>query len=86
MAFNNKVNGFISLTKVILIFLGEYCVSGYLVRKTCKGDISSEPLILQEASLAIPLFSPVLVPMAQSLGPLLSQVATSPTVRLGVRF
>lgn len=45
-----------------------------------------EPLILQEASLAIPLFSPVLVPMAQSLGPLLSQVATSPTVRLGVSF
>lgn len=43
-------------------------------------------LILQEASLAIPLFSPVLVPMAQSIGPLLSQIASSPTVRLGVRI
>ncbi|KAF3594207.1 hypothetical protein DY000_02025590 [Brassica cretica] len=40
----------------------------------------------KEASLAIPLFSPVLVPMAQSLGPLLSQVATSPTVRLGAEM
>nr|GMD59269.1 Mitochondrial translation factor like [Ipomoea batatas] len=38
----------------------------------------------KEASLAIPLFSPVLVPMAQSIGPFLSQIATSPTVRLGV--
>ncbi|RVW71549.1 hypothetical protein CK203_048006 [Vitis vinifera] len=37
----------------------------------------------KEASLAIPLFSPVLVPMAQSIGPLLSQIASSPTVRLG---
>lgn len=41
-------------------------------------------LISQEASLAIPLFSPVLVPMAQSIGPLLSQIASSPTIRLGV--
>ncbi|GMP82114.1 hypothetical protein CsSME_00036573 [Camellia sinensis var. sinensis] len=37
-----------------------------------------------EASLAIPLFSPVLVPMAQSIGPLLSQITSSPTVRLGL--
>lgn len=41
-------------------------------------------LISQEASLAVPLFSPVLVPMAQSIGPLLSQIASSPTIRLGV--
>lgn len=37
----------------------------------------------KDASLAIPLLSPFLVPMAQSIGPFLSQVATSPTVRLG---
>lgn len=43
-------------------------------------------LFLQEASVAIPLFSPVFVPMAQSIGPLLSQIASSPTVRLGVRI
>ncbi|GFY88068.1 Gut esterase [Actinidia rufa] len=43
-------------------------------------------LILQEASLAVPLFSPVLVPMAQSIGPLLSQIASSPTVRLGAEM
>ncbi|XP_062155272.1 uncharacterized protein LOC133863336 isoform X2 [Alnus glutinosa] len=39
----------------------------------------------KEASLAIPLFSPVLVPMAQSIGPLLSQIASSPTIRLGIK-
>ncbi|GLU06625.1 hypothetical protein SLE2022_236430 [Rubroshorea leprosula] len=39
----------------------------------------------KEASLAIPLFSPVLVPMAQSIGPLLSQIASSPTIRRGVK-
>ncbi|XP_073125746.1 peroxisomal nicotinamide adenine dinucleotide carrier-like [Henckelia pumila] len=33
---------------------------------------------MQDASLAIPLLSPVLVPMAQSIGPLLSQIASSP--------
>ncbi|EXC32358.1 hypothetical protein L484_004700 [Morus notabilis] len=37
----------------------------------------------KEASSAIPLFSPVLVPMAQSVGPILSQIASSPTIRLG---
>ncbi|KAM6570256.1 hypothetical protein CsatB_018241 [Cannabis sativa] len=36
----------------------------------------------KEASSAIPLFSPVLVPMAQSIGPILSQIASSPTIRL----
>ncbi|XP_051122360.1 uncharacterized protein LOC127245484 [Andrographis paniculata] len=40
----------------------------------------------KESSLAIPLFSPVLVPVAQSLGPLLSQLASSPTVRLGAEM
>ncbi|KAI6686786.1 hypothetical protein NL676_032699 [Syzygium grande] len=40
----------------------------------------------KEASLAIPLFSPVLVPMAQSLGPFLSQITSSPTVRLGAEM
>lgn len=40
----------------------------------------------REASVAIPLFSPVLVPMAQSIGPLLSQIASSPTVRLGAEM
>ncbi|KAG8365737.1 hypothetical protein BUALT_Bualt17G0003000 [Buddleja alternifolia] len=40
----------------------------------------------KEASLAVPLFSPVLVPMAQSIGPFLSQIASSPTVRLGAEM
>ncbi|KAG8649479.1 uncharacterized protein LOC110621745 [Manihot esculenta] len=40
----------------------------------------------KEASSAIPLFSPVVVPMAQSIGPLLSQIASSPTVRLGAEM
>ncbi|KAL5055904.1 hypothetical protein RYX36_036586 [Vicia faba] len=34
----------------------------------------------KEASSAIPLFSPVLVPMAQSFGPLLSDIFSSPTL------
>ncbi|KAJ7009262.1 hypothetical protein NC653_000042 [Populus alba x Populus x berolinensis] len=40
----------------------------------------------KEASAAMPLFSPVLVPMAQSLGPFLSQIASSPTVRRGAEM
>ncbi|XP_010249395.1 PREDICTED: uncharacterized protein LOC104591937 [Nelumbo nucifera] len=40
----------------------------------------------KEASLAIPLFSPVIIPMAQSFGPLLSQFTSSPTVRLGAEM
>lgn len=40
----------------------------------------------KEASQAIPLFSPVLVPMAQSIGPLLTQIASSPTIRLGAEM
>ncbi|KAK1378687.1 hypothetical protein POM88_025440 [Heracleum sosnowskyi] len=38
----------------------------------------------KEASMAIPLFSPVLVPMVQNIGPLLSQIASSSTFHLGV--
>ncbi|XP_026385782.1 uncharacterized protein LOC113281286 isoform X1 [Papaver somniferum] len=40
----------------------------------------------KEASLAIPLFSPVIVPMAQGFGPVLSQLTSSPTVRLGAEM
>ncbi|XP_073316079.1 uncharacterized protein [Primulina huaijiensis] len=40
----------------------------------------------KEASLAIPLLSPVLVPMAQSIGPFLSQLASSPTIRFGAEM
>lgn len=40
----------------------------------------------KEASVAIPLFSPVLAPMVQSIGPFLSQVASSPTIRLGAEM
>nr|CAD1827462.1 unnamed protein product [Ananas comosus var. bracteatus] len=38
----------------------------------------------KEASVAVPLFSPVIVPMAQSFGPVLSQLTSSPTFRMGV--
>ncbi|XP_076950577.1 uncharacterized protein LOC143623601 [Bidens hawaiensis] len=34
----------------------------------------------------VPLFSPVLLPMAQSIGPILSQIASSPTIRLGAEM
>lgn len=37
----------------------------------------------KEASQAVPLFSPVIVPMAQSFGPILSQLTSSPTIRFG---
>ncbi|BBG93740.1 Protein of unknown function D [Prunus dulcis] len=40
----------------------------------------------KEASSAVPLFSPVLVPVAQGLGPILSQIASSPTVRFGAEM
>ncbi|CAI9093072.1 OLC1v1028479C1 [Oldenlandia corymbosa var. corymbosa] len=40
----------------------------------------------KEASVAVPLFSPVLVPMAQSIGPLLSQIAASPSIRMGAEM
>lgn len=37
----------------------------------------------KEASLAVPLFSPVIVPMAQSFGPIFSQLTSYPTLRFG---
>ncbi|KAL3519236.1 hypothetical protein ACH5RR_017385 [Cinchona calisaya] len=40
----------------------------------------------KEASVAIPLFSPVLLPMVQSIGPILSQIASSPTIRNGAEM
>ncbi|CAL9184151.1 unnamed protein product [Musa hybrid cultivar] len=40
----------------------------------------------KEASSAIPLFSPVIVPMAQSFGPLLSQLTSSPSLRRGAEM
>lgn len=40
----------------------------------------------KEASLAVPLFSPVLAPMVQSIGPILSQIASSPTIRFGAEM
>ncbi|XP_068326071.1 uncharacterized protein [Pyrus communis] len=40
----------------------------------------------KEASSTIPLFSPVVVPVAQGLGPILSQIASSPTIRLGAEM
>ncbi|KAK9103973.1 hypothetical protein Scep_020817 [Stephania cephalantha] len=40
----------------------------------------------KEASLAIPLFSPVILPMAQNLGPILFQFTSSPTIRLGAKM
>ncbi|XP_020090186.1 uncharacterized protein LOC109711510 isoform X3 [Ananas comosus] len=39
----------------------------------------------KEASVAVPLFSPVIVPMAQSFGPVLSQLTSSPTFRMGIK-
>lgn len=40
----------------------------------------------KEASQAIPLFSPVIVPMAQNFGPLLYQLTSSPTIRTGAQM
>ncbi|PWA86989.1 alpha/Beta hydrolase fold protein [Artemisia annua] len=40
----------------------------------------------KDASLAAPLFSPVLLPMAQSIVPILSQLASSPTIRFGAEM
>ncbi|GJP36596.1 hypothetical protein CLOM_g21085, partial [Closterium sp. NIES-68] len=37
----------------------------------------------KEASASIPLFSPVIMPMAQSLGPILTQLLNNPTLKLG---
>ncbi|KAI3824968.1 hypothetical protein L1987_06441 [Smallanthus sonchifolius] len=35
--------------------------------------------------MVVTLFSHVLLPMAQSIGPILSQIASSPTARFGIR-
>ncbi|CAM6092247.1 unnamed protein product [Calypogeia fissa] len=40
----------------------------------------------KEASKAIPLFSPVIIPMAQNFAPLIAQLTTSPAIRLGADF
>ncbi|XP_020591533.1 uncharacterized protein LOC110032294 [Phalaenopsis equestris] len=40
----------------------------------------------KKASLAIPLFSPVIVPMTQSFGPLLTQLTSSPSIRRGAEI
>ncbi|KAI7724705.1 hypothetical protein M8C21_004582 [Ambrosia artemisiifolia] len=40
----------------------------------------------KDAGLAVPLFSPVLLPVAQSIGPILSQIASSPTIRFGAEM
>ncbi|CAL0313216.1 unnamed protein product [Lupinus luteus] len=40
----------------------------------------------KEASSAVPLFSPVIVPMAQSIGPILSDILSSPTLRAGAEI
>ncbi|KAL3006109.1 hypothetical protein AAZX31_08G258500 [Glycine max] len=40
----------------------------------------------KEASSAVPLFSPVIVPMAQTIGPLLSDIFSSPTLRAGAEM
>lgn len=37
----------------------------------------------KDPSQAIPLFSPIFLPMTQSMGPLLSQIASAETIRLG---
>jgi hypothetical protein len=68
-----------SLGSVIHLLIG----SRYAVQRT--GNILMA-FNNKEASLAIPLFSPVLVPMAQSIGPLLSQISSSPTIRLGAEM
>ncbi|XP_058102603.1 uncharacterized protein LOC131246460 isoform X3 [Magnolia sinica] len=52
----------------------------------CKFDRCLRSLRDLEASEAVPLFSPVIVPVAQSFGPLLSQLTSSPTIRLGAEM
>ncbi|CAN1262864.1 hypothetical protein LINPERPRIM_LOCUS11427 [Linum perenne] len=68
-----------SLGSVIHLLVG----SRYAVQRT--GNILMA-FNNKEASLAVPLFSPVLSPMAQSIGPILSQIASSPTVRMGAEM
>ncbi|KAK6942050.1 Protein of unknown function DUF1350 [Dillenia turbinata] len=68
-----------SLGSVIHLLIG----SRYAVQRNGNVLISFNN---KEAGLAIPLFAPVLVPVAQSMAPVLSQIASSPTIRLGAEM
>ncbi|XP_068645362.1 uncharacterized protein [Aristolochia californica] len=68
-----------SLGSVIHLLIG----SRYAVQRT--GNVLMA-FNNKEASQAVPLFSPVIVPMAQSFGPLLSQITSSETVRVGTEM
>ncbi|KAG9447423.1 hypothetical protein H6P81_013551 [Aristolochia fimbriata] len=68
-----------SLGSVIHLLIG----SRYAVQRTGNVLIAFNN---KEASQAVPLFSPVIVPMAQSFGPLLSQITSSETVRVGTEM
>ncbi|KAL5697968.1 hypothetical protein ACHQM5_029061 [Ranunculus cassubicifolius] len=68
-----------SLGSVIHLLIG----SRYAVQRSGNVLISFNN---KEASVAIPLFSPVIVPMAQSFGPVISQLISSPTIRFGAEM
>lgn len=68
-----------SLGSVIHLLIG----SRYAVRRN--GNILMS-FNNKEASLAIPLFSPVIIPMAQSFGPVISQLISSPAIRYGTEM
>uniref|UniRef100_A0A0D6R4U2 DUF1350 domain-containing protein n=1 Tax=Araucaria cunninghamii TaxID=56994 RepID=A0A0D6R4U2_ARACU len=68
-----------SLGTVIHLLIG----ARYAVQRTGNVFMSFNN---KEASLAIPLFSPVIVPMAQSIGPILSQLTSSSTIRRGAEI
>ncbi|KAK2965652.1 hypothetical protein RJ640_011728 [Escallonia rubra] len=68
-----------SLGSVIHLLIG----SRYAVQRNGNALIAFNN---KEASLAVPLISPFLVPMAQGIGPFLSQIASSPTVRFGAEM
>ncbi|KAL5708681.1 hypothetical protein ACHQM5_019447 [Ranunculus cassubicifolius] len=68
-----------SLGSVIHLLIG----SRYAVRRN--GNILMS-FNNKEASVAIPLFSPVIVPVAQSFGPVISQLISSPTIRYGAEM
>ncbi|KAL5708675.1 hypothetical protein ACHQM5_019441 [Ranunculus cassubicifolius] len=68
-----------SLGSVIHLLIG----SRYAIRRN--GNILMS-FNNKEASVAIPLFSPVIVPVAQSFGPVISQLISSPTIRYGAEM
>lgn len=68
-----------SLGTVIHLLIG----ARYAVQRTGNVFMSFNN---KEASLAIPFFSPVIVPMAQSFGPILSQLTSSPAIRRGAEI